>query len=186
LRGQIAAIESGIPRRKATGDAVRNQGRQSKQKDMSSPDDAFGKIVALANASDKSERAIRERLEHAGFEAPAIDEAVERAKSYGFIDDLRYAAVLIRSRLSQGKGIPGIERELRQQGIDILDVPGWPDDFDADREAEFDRALAFLESRPPRSKNPRESAYRKLVAKGYSSSVASSASREWCERSRLL
>ena len=137
------------------------------------------------NASDKSESTIRERLSQAGFSEGSIEESVDRAKAYGFIDDMRYASVLIRSRLSQGKGIPGIERELRAQGIDIERVPGWPNEFEASEDAEFERALKLLEARPPRSKNLRESAYRKLVSKGFSSSVASSAARAWCERTTV-
>jgi regulatory protein len=118
----------------------------------------------------------------AGFEQPAIENALERAKAYGFIDDHRYADVLIRSRLSQGKGIQGIIRELASQQIDIEEVPGWPEEFEIDEDRELERALAFLERKPPRSKNQREGAYRKLMGGGFSSSVASSAARIWAEQ----
>ena len=76
----------------------------------------------------------------------------------------------------------GIQRELRSHGIEIDNVPGWPEEFDVDADSELDRALAFLDKRPARSKNLREGAYRKLIGKGFSSSVASSAARIWCER----
>ena len=142
---------------------------------------AFRKIVALVNASDKSELAIRARLSRDGFDEREIEEAVERAKRYGLIDDARFADVLIRSRISQGRGSCGIERELKSNGIDIYAVPGWPYDYPVDHEAELQRALGLLERRPPRSKNAREGAYRKLVGKGYSSSIATTAARIWSE-----
>ena len=94
--------------------------------------------------------------------------------------------MLIRSRIAQGKGSSGIERELKSHNIDLWDVPGWPDSYDVDDDVELNRALALLENKPPHSKNPRESAFRKLVNKGYPTSIASSAARIWHERSRCF
>ena len=145
---------------------------------------AFKKIVDLVNASDKSELQIRSRLSDKGFDEISIDEAVNRAKNYGFIDDRRYANVLIRSRISQGKGIAGIERELRSHNIEPIDVEGWPDEYFTSDEDELERALSYLDRKPPRSKNLRDGAFRKLVQKGYSTSIASSAARIWAERLR--
>lgn len=181
LKGQISAIESGSPARFSQGANRPRKKRRSNGVDASTKDDALKKIIALVNVSDRSEHAIRERLGREGFSVDEIENAIARAKELSFIDDDRFAAVLIRSRLSQGKGVCGIERELRDQGIDIELVEGWPDEFDVNESTEKDRALALLKSKPPRSKNLREGAYRKLVGKGYSSSVAASAARQWFE-----
>lgn len=142
---------------------------------------AFDKIVALVNASDKSELALRTRLERDGFDAGEVQEAIERAKGYGFIDDGRFGRLLIESRLRQGWGSIGIERDLRENGIDPAAFPGWPDEYDVTYEAELERALSLLDRKPPRSKNLREGAYRKAVQKGFPSSVASTAARLWSE-----
>ena len=143
---------------------------------------AFSRIVAWANARDRSQSSVRQRLKKEGYEEPEIDDAVTRALDYGIIDDLRYADVLIRSRLAQGKGAAGIERELEGEGISAYDVEGWPYAYGVSDESEFQRALDVLEKNPSRSKNKREGAYRKLIGKGFSSSVASSAARTWSER----
>ena len=148
----------------------------------SEADAAFKKIIDLVNASDKSERTIRERLKQKGYGEAAIDDAVSRALDYGFIDDKRYAEILARSRMAQGRGRAGIERELRSHGIDPDLVGALDDEGLRVSDDELDRALRLLEAKPPRSKNLREGAYRKLMQKGYSSSVASSASRIWAER----
>ncbi len=161
------------------------QGGMSQPQDdsrFSDPEAALKKIVALVNVSDRSERTIRERLGQAGFDQAAIDEAVERAKEYSFIDDMRFSEVLVRSRISQGKGSAGIVRELAEHGINADSVPGWPYEFPLDYDQELDRALGLLARKPPRSKNLREGAYRRLMQKGYPSSVASSAARIWTER----
>ena len=107
---------------------------------------------------------------------------MSRAKDYGFIDDKRFAEVLIRSRIAQCKGSAGIERELAKNGIDPSSIEGWPYAYEVDDEVELDRALSFLDRKPPKSKNLREGAFRKLVQRGFPISVASTAARIWTER----
>ena len=133
------------------------------------------------NVSERSEHAVRERLELEGFTDEAINEAVGRAIGYGFIDDMRFAASLIRSRLRKGRGDAGIRRELAAHGIDLDDVPGWPYEFVESDDEQLERALAYLDRHPTRSKNKREGAYRKLVQNGYPAAIASNAARLWSE-----
>lgn len=143
---------------------------------------AFERIVSMTAKRFRSECDIRARLAREQYPQDQIDEAVERAVSCLLIDDARYADVMIRSRIRTGKGRQGIEAELRRDHIDPDSLVGWPYDYFPDEsESELDRAVKYLMQHPTRSKNPRQSAYRKLVQKGYSSSVASSASRIWCE-----
>lgn len=142
---------------------------------------ALTKIVNILSFSDKSELALRRRLRKEGFKEEVIEEAIAKATSYGFVNDARFADVLIRSRINQGKGSVGIERELKKNGIDPETIEGWPYDYEVSYDSEFDRALDLLNRKPPHSKNLKSSAYRKLITKGFSSSVASSAVREWLE-----
>ncbi len=195
LREQISAIESGkqAPTSTTSSAGIRKRRREAPATAATpltdslldagrGESDAFKKVIALVNVSDRSERSLRQRLERDGFSEAAVDSAIARALDYGFIDDARFASVLIRSRLSQGKGVEGIRRELSTHGIDLDDVPGWPYEFEADDEDETQRALAYLEKHPTRSKNKRDGAYRKLMQRGFSSSVASSVARVWSER----
>lgn len=168
---------------------------------------AFEKVTRLACARERGSRELADRLVRDGFSREVAESAVRRALDCGLIDDTRYGAVLIRTRVSQGRGRKGIEDELERAGIAASDIPGWPeeffsvDDFDPFRvnanaeddvvvcsfgsessdEQEIERALALLRRKPPRSKNVQASAYRKLVTKGYSTSVASAATRRFME-----
>ena len=195
LQSQIDEYSAGPSSRKNEGPAgfsrrseVRSFSHRATNEDNSADpepaDDesaAFRKIVNLVNASDKSEKAIRERLAASGYGDTAIDAAIDRAIEYGFIDDRRFADVLIRSRIAQGKGSAGIERELKSHNIEPSSLEGWPDAYGIESSLEVERAINFLMRKPPRSKNLREGAYRKLVQRGYSASVASSAARLWLE-----
>ena len=168
---------------------------------------AFEKVTRLACARERGSRELVDRLVRDGFSREVAKSAVQRALDCGLIDDVRYGTVLVRTRVSQGRGRKGIVDELDRAGIAASDIPGWPeeffsvDDFDPFRvnanaeddvvsctfgsessdEQEIERALALLHRKPPRSKNVQASAYRKLVTKGYSTSVASAATRRFME-----
>lgn len=143
-----------------------------------SPEAAFKRIVRLASRSEQASSKLRARLLKEGFPQEAVDAAINRACACGLVDDARYAEVLVRSRISQGRGRQGIVLELEKLGIDF---PELDEAFEECGQTEVERAVALLDRRPPQAKNLRAAAYRRLVQKGYGSDVASSASRLWCE-----
>lgn len=210
LRAQIASIEGGVgpqgastpfgstqapePEPEVQASQVRSgamrKGKPARPDDTGLADQgddaptrsAFEKIVGLLNASDKSELTLRTRLLKDGYTEAETQEGIERAREYGFIDDDRFARLLIESRIRQGWGSAGIERDLRKNGINADALEGWPWEFPLSHDEELERALALLDRKPPRSKNLREGAYRKAVQKGFPTAIASSAARIWSER----
>lgn len=143
---------------------------------------AFRKIERLCCMREQASEQIRRRLLREGFCEEAVEHALARSLVCGLVDDIRFAEVLMRCRLAAGRGRQGVEAELSGLGIDPYQVTGWPEAFAVDYESELARALALLDRKPPRAKNRREAAYRRIAQKGFGSSVASTAARIWVEQ----
>ena len=143
-------------------------------------EDAFSRIVQLSSFRDRTCSEIRTRLSEEGFEADEIEVAIDRATSCGLVDDMRFADSRIRSLVRKGKGEKCIVSDLKGFGIDVCDVPGWPATYlELGRMGEYDRALALLDRKPSRSKDPFRGAYQKLVRNGYSTEVSFRAAKHW-------
>lgn len=142
---------------------------------------AYQKILRLASVKERSTSELRARLGRDGFDEEATEHALERAERNRVVDDARFADFYVRSKLACGKGSSGIRRDLERLDIDPDCVPSFQERFEEGSDSEEERALAFLERKPPRSKNQREGAFRKLVGQGYSAQVASTVARRWSE-----
>lgn len=142
---------------------------------------AFRKIERLACSREQASEALRRRLARDGFSAEAAEAAVGRAVSCGLVDDRRYADVLVRSRLAQGRGVQGIRAELSSLGIEPPCEDGFAGELSDDHDSEVERALGVLERKPPRAKNARAAAYRRLMQKGFGAAVSTAAARIWHE-----
>lgn len=140
---------------------------------------AFSKILRLAATREQSSLKVRKKLEADGYPSQAIDEAMERACTANVINDERYADCLVRSTLAAGKGLRNVVDEIESLGLTLDEIPSYQEHEDQGFDYEVERAVSILERRPPRSKNQREAAFRKLIQQGFDSSVASQAARRW-------
>lgn len=144
---------------------------------------AFAKIQRLLCIREHASALLNKRLLASGYDEHIASEAVQRAIDCGLVSDERYADVLVRSRLSQGKGLRGIAFELEQADIDPHNVPAYQEArFRDSAPDELARALSLLTAKPPKAKRVREAAYRKLVQKGYETDVAARAARIFAEQ----
>ncbi len=75
------------------------------------------KALQILTRMDKTEADLRAGLERAGFSSEAIQEAIEYVKSFGYVDDQRYAEKYVeynKHRKSRQK----IRYELMKKGVD--------------------------------------------------------------------
>jgi len=148
------------------------------------PDDVERCYIAglrILNYRFNSEEELRAKLDRKEFPRDAIDAALERLRREKWLDDARFAAAFVRTRLRKGIGRLRIKRELQAAGVDsstiaqALDVP----DHD-------DRAAAIASARKRlaalRRREDDDAIRQKLIAylfrQGYDSSLAIDVVRE--------
>ena len=134
---------------------------------------AYQKILRLLNYRDRTSHELAERLQKDGFSSRAICGALDRAMRLGLVDDARYCRNYIDQSFRAGKGRRMVENDLKRKGVSQADVLFYLSASVFEEENEEERAYQFLQKHPPRGKNIRESAFRKLVSKGYSINAAS-------------
>ncbi len=154
---------------------------EAQEADDKTADEAYRKILRWVSVRERSSTYLRERLLKDDFALADVEEALSRAVRVCVVDDRRYADALIRMRLAAGKGLRDAEREIVELGIDPESLDAWVEHHKRGRDFEVQRALAVLNRRPPRAKQAREAAFRRLVNQGFATDVASSAARQWYE-----
>ena len=135
------------------------------------------RVEDLLNRRDFSSSELSERLQREGFSADASATLVERAVSCGLVDDARFAASFARSKVLAGWGRLRIERELERRGIEVADVPGWPEEFFSPDD-ERARARALASRRRLTGKNDLQKTVRFLCGRGFAYGLALEVARD--------
>lgn len=138
---------------------------------------AFNKIVRSANARELSSVKAKSKLSQAGFPEAVIQKAIKHAVRLSIIDDVRYCECLVRSALSQSKGLRFVLKEIEELSIDPYSLDAFQAYAALSENDEINRALYLLNKRPCRAKDVRSSCMRRLLSKGYTFEVARSATK---------
>ncbi|MGH2561379.1 MAG: regulatory protein RecX [Thermomicrobiales bacterium] len=101
---------------------------------------ATDRAISLLARRPRSTREIRDRLRQKGFEAPAIDAAVEKLEGWNYVDDAEFARYWVENREThKPRGRRLLEQELRTKGVDREVIR------DAIDDAELDERTSALE-----------------------------------------
>lgn len=140
----------------------------------------FAMMGEMLSRRDHSTGELRSKLHRYGFRDEEIEASIDRAASLRFLDDVRFASYFIEERKRRGWGRIRIERDLRSRGVDLEDLPGYPDEYFSDNE-DVDRAFRVIERKPVPSAKAYEKLVRHLMSKGFSYSTAAAAVRRRLE-----
>ena len=136
---------------------------------------AFDKALTHLSATRKTEKQIRAYLEGKGYLPAVVEYAVEKLRSYNFLNDGEYAEAYVES-VAKRKGGRLIRMELRQKGVSDGEIDEALQTLD--EEQELSTAKAVLEKYmrgKPSDIATLQKAYRHLMGKGFDYETAKSA-----------
>lgn len=137
----------------------------------------FTMLAEMVSRRDHGEEEAADKLRCYGFRDIEIEQAVDRAREFRFLDDTRFVSTFIDERKRRGWGRRKIELELKRRGIEAADIEGYPEAF-FDDEDDLARARAVLERKSVPAARGFEKLVRHLLSKGFSYAIASQAVRE--------
>lgn len=134
------------------------------------------RIEDLVNRRDYSVKELSQKLWDDGYSSEVVEDLVARSVDCGLVNDFRYAAAFARSKVAAGWGSVKIELELKRRGIDVSEVPGWPEEFFS-TEDEEERAYVLASRRRLSGKNDYAKLVRFLASRGFNMGIATSTAR---------
>ena len=85
--------------------------------DPASVEAAKKRALWLLDKRDYSRAELKKKLTEKGFEDAAADAALDRLSELGFVDDARYAPIVVRHYAAKGYGARRVRQELGRRGI---------------------------------------------------------------------
>ncbi len=143
--------------------------------------DAVAFVRRSTSGAPQAEGRLRGKLRDKGWAPAVIDQALERARREGLVDDAAMAAALVEERRAKGHAPARIRRDLRRRGFedDVLDR------HLAAAEAEDPEAAAFAVAQRKAAGSSgadAETAFRRVAAyvarRGYPEGLARKVARE--------
>nr|WP_323741233.1 regulatory protein RecX [Shewanella sp. XMDDZSB0408] len=118
---------------------------------------------------DYSRVEVKNKLIAKDFENMEIEQALDECEAQGFLDDTRYAGLLLRSHISKGHGNMRIKQVMIQKGLHKECIEQAFNSSDCDW-FELAKMKAIKKYRTPHTKDHKEKAkrVRYLVGQGFS------------------
>ncbi|WP_342666135.1 regulatory protein RecX, partial [Shewanella waksmanii] len=73
--------------------------------------------VGLLARRDYSRQQIQLKLQQKQYDADEIETTLEQCQQSGYLDDARFAALLLKSHISKGHGVNKIRQSMQQKGL---------------------------------------------------------------------
>ena len=140
---------------------------------------AFDKALTHISATQKTEKQVRDFLQGKGYLPAVVDYAVEKLRSYNFLNDGQYAESYVES-ISKRKGSKLIRMELRSKGVSETEIDAALDALPVEQEIETAKGILEKYMRGKVcDKTTLQKACRYLLGKGYDYEVVKSALTEF-------
>ncbi len=144
--------------------------------------DALNKGLQYLAHGMKTEYQIKDYLFQKEFPEDAINDAVEKIRSFGYINDKEFADAFVRTKMNTSdKGPAIIKEELKNKGVQLSVADLALQQYSEDKQ--LAQAIRIIEKKGKRKKNESASLLKKrltegLLRKGYSLSIIDTALKE--------
>lgn len=168
---------------KETREEICGDGKDRQESFAGQGREAAAKAMRLLLNRDRSEKELRDRLGRAGFTAEAADQALEYVKSYGYVNDRRYAENYVMSAGGR-KSRAAMRSFLLSKGIDEVTADSALETVPEDERTLIRELLRKKAGEPhemDRAEQRRTWAY--LARRGFSSEDIGRVMREYREQS---
>lgn len=133
------------------------------------PDMARERALTYLGYRERSSHDLRQRLMHDGYPKSLAHAITSRFAELGLVDDVRFARMYVRTRLTAGYGTRRILHELTTHGITDAIARSAIEDIEGDP---LDAARRALNGKVPVDQAGRQRLVRKLIARGFSLNIA--------------
>ncbi len=128
---------------------------------------AFDKALTHLSATRKTEKQVRTFLMDKGYLPAVVEYAIEKLRSYNFLNDGEYAEAYAESAVKR-KGSRLIRMELKRKGVADEEIDGALELLDEEQEEEAAKALLQKYMRGKTADvQTLQKAYKYLLSKGY-------------------
>ncbi len=139
------------------------------------PGDPKARAIKLLARREHSARELKRKLEARGIGGEQASAAIAELSREGWQSDERYAEMLVRSRIAQGKGAVRIEAELRMAGVPAGEIRAALEGADVDWRALAAEVQAKHFGGLPETPAERAKQYRFLQGRGFDGGQISAA-----------
>ena len=147
----------------------RSRADEKKKRDERS---AYDRGLSMLARREHSQRELRARLRHGGYDEAEAGEAIRRLGEQKYQDDNRFGEMILRARVAQGYGPARVRAELRSHGLAEAAIGALLESAGADWNA---LALAQLRkkygNRPPADHSERGKRAAFLLRRGFSAAT---------------
>lgn len=136
---------------------------------------AFNRGLSYLSFQMRSEEEVRKKLTQAEFGEAVIQEAIQKLKNFGFLNDEAFSKAFVETKKNtMKKGPLAIRRELKQKGINETMQQQALENFDEQQQLKLAKQLAEKKQKQEASKTPLQQKQKIqdfLIRKGYSFSI---------------
>ncbi|QHS10098.1 regulatory protein RecX [Sinimarinibacterium sp. NLF-5-8] len=141
--------------------------RPTKSKPDATVQDGRNAALRLLAQREHGAAELASKLTQRGFSADLVDEVINELRAHDLQSDARYAEMIVRNRIAQGRGLLRIRNELEQARVSGAAISAALADVEVDWQEQIEAVYACKFTGAPGSAADWQKRYRFLLQRGF-------------------